>query len=154
MRKLVFLILPALVFIFLSTGSDAARGRYYRQKKVVEQQKVSEEKVSEIDLRFKKIYSQLNYLLRKNVDIKQPSDELKLIETEFDSIKKNYTGKDIDLSVKKIESDINSVEIKIKNMTEIAQRLDLLYMLMAAFGLVLITGIAIYFTRMYLKRRT
>lgn len=116
-------------------------------------QKLSEERRSELHSALVNTRKKIIYLKSLHVEDKEMEKDYQTVSKRFDEMSTDYKGQDLHYDASSLLLQIEALGVDAENRITMAKRMHLLYMLMATFGLLIITAITFYYAFMYLRRR-
>lgn len=109
--------------------------------------------ISSFEKRFKLIDESMNYLKTKNVDSNDIITLYTDAESLFREVKYASELKDYDMTLRFLSHKLSILEEKSLERVALAKRMDLIYILMVAFGTVIILIMSGYSIYMYSRRK-
>lgn len=109
--------------------------------------------IGDIDRSIAGIDAGIKGLLDKEADVTGMKDRLNNARRLFHQMVHVFSRDDMQSSRKIIEVEIKSLESEARSKTASIQRLDILYVTMAVFGLAIIFGMILYVMIMYSRRK-
>ena len=109
--------------------------------------------IEKVDTGINNIDFKIKYLKGKHLEVENLEKRLASVRHLFHILVHVFSRQDMESSRNIITMEISSLDADTRTKVSLIQRMDILYIIMVGFGLIIIFGISIYTLVMYGKRR-
>lgn len=109
--------------------------------------------IEKVDSGINKIDFKIKYLRGKHLDVKVLETRLASVRHLFHVLVHVFSRQEMETSRAIITMEVTNLDADTRTKVSLIQRMDILYIIMVSFGLIIIFGISIYTLVMYSKRR-